>query len=167
MKKQGFRSSGYMYLSVTMWLYFLLKLFLVLNGRSSFNVNCIVMLKKKNLLRLRSATKLYWHFVQMWYLQRTKQSTNRSLHSKLGCLLFSTGSSNSSTTLDGGDGEGKALFFPFQTGKMSERPLHKFCQANSNGFNKKIYIFPLIEHISVNSFENLLLNLQKQGKLTG
>ena len=31
------------------------------------------------------------------------------LHSKLGSLLFSIGSSNSGTTLHGGDGGGKAL----------------------------------------------------------
>jgi len=41
-------------------------------------------------------------------------------HSKLGCLLFSTGSSNSSTPLVGGDGEGKALFFPFQMANVRE-----------------------------------------------
>ena len=34
------------------------------------------------------------------------------LHPKLECLLFSTGSSNSSTKLHGGSGGGKALF-PF------------------------------------------------------
>ena len=37
------------------------------------------------------------------------------LHSKLGCLLFSTGSSNSGTTLHGGDGGGKALLTPFNS----------------------------------------------------
>ena len=33
---------------------------------------------------------------------------------KVGCLLFSIGSSNSGTTLHGGDGEGKAIFPPFE-----------------------------------------------------
>ena len=34
--------------------------------------------------------------------------------SKLGCLLFSLSSSISGTTLHGEDGEGKALFSPFE-----------------------------------------------------
>ena len=42
------------------------------------------------------------------------------IHSKLGCLLFSTGGSNSGTPLNGGGGGGKALFCPFEVGKMSE-----------------------------------------------
>jgi len=42
------------------------------------------------------------------------------LHSKLGCLLFSISSSNSGTTLHGGDGGEEALFFPFEVGKTSE-----------------------------------------------
>ena len=33
------------------------------------------------------------------------------LYSKLGCLLLSVGSSNSGTTLHGGDAGGKALFW--------------------------------------------------------
>ena len=44
------------------------------------------------------------------------------LHSRLRCLLFSIGSSNSGTTLYGGDGGGKALFSPFEVREMSERP---------------------------------------------
>ena len=39
------------------------------------------------------------------------------LHSKLGCLLFSIGSSNISTTLHGGDGGVKAIFPPFEVSK--------------------------------------------------
>ena len=35
------------------------------------------------------------------------------LHSKLRCLLFSIGRLNSSTTLHGGDGGGKAVFSRF------------------------------------------------------
>ena len=41
-----------------------------------------------------------------------------SLHSKLGCLLFSIGSPNSGTTLRGGDGRGKALFSPLEGSKV-------------------------------------------------
>ena len=39
-------------------------------------------------------------------------------HSKLGCSLFSIGSSNISTTLHWGDGGGKARFPPFEVSKM-------------------------------------------------
>ena len=49
------------------------------------------------------------------------------LHSKLGCLLFSTGSSNSSTALHGEDGEGTALFSPFEVSRTSEKPLRAKC----------------------------------------
>ena len=42
------------------------------------------------------------------------------IHSKLGCLLFSIGGSNSGTALNGGDEGGKALFCPFEVGKTSE-----------------------------------------------
>ena len=44
------------------------------------------------------------------------------LHLKLGCLLFSTGSSDSGTTLHGGDGGGNALFSLFHVSKTLERP---------------------------------------------
>ena len=49
------------------------------------------------------------------------------LHSKLGCLLFSIGSSNSSTRLHGGDGGGKALFSPLEGSKASESPFRAKC----------------------------------------
>ena len=39
-----------------------------------------------------------------------KRNYTPSLHSKLECLLFSTGSSNSGTTLNGGDEEGKLYY---------------------------------------------------------
>ena len=42
------------------------------------------------------------------------------LHSKMGCLLFSIGSSNRGTTLHGGVGGRKALFSAFEVGKTSE-----------------------------------------------
>ena len=54
-------------------------------------------------------------------------------HSKLGCLLFSIGGSNSGTTLHWGDGGGRASFSPFEVRKTSESPfrtkcLNKFCR---------------------------------------
>ena len=62
-------------------------------------------------IKLQSATKSLRHCTQTGWLQGTKESIPLfpTLHSKLGCLLFSIGSSNSSTTLHGGDGGGKAL----------------------------------------------------------
>ena len=56
------------------------------------------------------------------------------LNSKLGCLLFSTGSLNSGTTLHGmmdglGGGREKALFPPFEVSKMSERPYVTDCRS--------------------------------------
>ena len=57
------------------------------------------------------------------------------LHSKLGCLLFSKGSSNSTsgTTLHGGNGRGKATFPPLEVRKTSKSPftakcLNSFCR---------------------------------------
>ena len=45
------------------------------------------------------------------------------LHSKLGCLLFSIGSSNIGTTLHGEDGGRKAIFPPFEVSKTSKSPV--------------------------------------------
>ena len=56
------------------------------------------------------------HCVYVW---KIKQSTPLPslLHSKFGCLLFSTGSLNSSTTLHEGVGRGEALFSAFMLAK--------------------------------------------------
>ena len=48
------------------------------------------------------------------------------VHSKVD-LLFSIGSSNSGTTLHGGDGGGKDLFSPFEVSKTSEIPFRAKC----------------------------------------
>ena len=57
-----------------------------------------------------------------WYQAKTiaipELSLPPSLHSKLGCLLFSIGSPNSGTTLRGGDGRGKVLFSPLEGSKV-------------------------------------------------
>ena len=47
----------------------------------------------------------------------------QTLHSKFACLLFSTSSSHSSTTLHGGSGGRKALFSPFEVVKLQKGPL--------------------------------------------
>ena len=51
------------------------------------------------------------------------------LHLKLGCLLFSIGSSNGSTTLHGGSGGWKAKFFPSEVRKTSKSPLRAKCRS--------------------------------------
>ena len=59
---------------------------------------------------------------------KTIHTLTPPLHSKLGCLLFSTGGLNSGTTLHGGDRGRKALLFaPFKVSKMSERPFRAKC----------------------------------------
>ena len=58
---------------------------------------------------------------------KTIQPPISFLNSKLGHLFFSTGSLNSSTTMHGGDGGGKGIFFPFEVYKASERPLSAKC----------------------------------------
>ena len=62
---------------------------------------------------LQSATKLLKHSTQVGQLQRTKEFTPlpQLLHSKLGCLLFSIGSSSSGTTLHGGDAMGEEKLY--------------------------------------------------------
>ena len=47
-----------------------------------------------------------------------------------GCLLFSTGSWNSGTTLHGGGREGKALFFFFKFAKRQRGPLGQSVSTN-------------------------------------
>ena len=61
------------------------------------------------------------------FLPNTVTSENKRihtppLHSKLGCLLFSIGSSNGGTKLHGGDGGGKA-FFPLLKSVKRQKPL--------------------------------------------
>ena len=53
--------------------------------------------------------------VLKWGNFREQKNPHRS---KLECLLFSIGSLNISTTLHGGDGEGKAIFPLFEVSKM-------------------------------------------------
>ena len=69
--------------------------------------------------------------VETLYLNRVTSENKRNytppLHSKLGRLLFSTGSFNSGTTLHGGDWEGKALLYPFKVGKTSKSPFRAKC----------------------------------------
>ena len=64
------------------------------------------------------------------YVWKIKQSTPLPslLHSKFGCLFFSTGSLNSSTTLHEGVGRGEALFSAFMLAKSQRGPLGKMPQ---------------------------------------
>ena len=84
-------------------------------------------------IKLQSATKLLRHYTQIGWRQGTKESIPLlpTLHSKLGCLLFSIGSSNSGTTLHGGDGGGKALhvFSRFEVSKGQFRQFDFFLQV--------------------------------------
>ena len=69
-------------------------------------------------LKLQSATKLLRHRVT----SENKRIHTPPLHSRLRCLLFSIGSSDSGTTLYGGDGGGKALLSPFEVRETSDSP---------------------------------------------
>ena len=60
---------------------------------------------------------------------KTIHSPPPPLHSKLACLLFSSGSLGSSTTLHGDDGGGKALFPPFKLAKLQRGPLGRIVLA--------------------------------------
>ena len=72
------------------------------------------------------------HSTQVGQLQRTEESTPlpQLLHSKLGCLLFSVGNSSSGTTLQGGDGRGKALLSPLEVSKRQKAALGRRVSAN-------------------------------------
>ena len=52
------------------------------------------------------------------------------LHSKLGCLLFSTGSSNSGTTLHGGNGVGKLYYTLLKSVKHNKAPFGRSVSTN-------------------------------------
>ena len=69
--------------------------------------------------------------VETLYSHRVTSENKRNytppLQSKLRCLLFSTGSSNSGTTLHGGDGGGKAIFSPFEV-RNTSKCLSSFCR---------------------------------------
>ena len=72
--------------------------------------------------------------VDTLYSNRVTSENKRNytplLHSKLECLLFSTGSSNSGTTLHGGDGEGKALLYPLKSVKRQKAPFGRSVSTN-------------------------------------
>ena len=80
---------------------------------------------------MQQASTIADKIVETLYSNRVTSENERihtpALHSKLGCLLFSKGSSNSGTTLDegdgGGGGGGKSFFFPFWSQKNVKKPL--------------------------------------------
>ena len=84
-------------------------------------------------LKLQSVTKLLRHRVT----SENKRIHTPPLHSRLRCLLFSIGSSDSSTTLYGGDGGGKALFFPFEVREKSESPFRAIASQIIFDFRSK------------------------------
>ena len=66
-----------------------------------------------------------------------------------------------------GMGKGKLYFSLFKLAKCQRGPCIHFVKQIQMVSTKNIYItFPLMEHISINSFENLLLNLQRSSKET-
>ena len=82
----------------------------VLHFESSTNPTCSKLCKE---------TTIGNKIVETLYSNRVTTEDKKStplphpVHSKLGCLLFSTGSLNSYTTLHGRYGGGKALLSPF------------------------------------------------------
>ena len=65
-------------------------------------------------------------------------SPRYQLQSATKLLLFSKGSSNSGTTLQGGKSGGKALFSSFKVGKTSERPFRANCVRFSVFYKMKL-----------------------------
>ena len=79
---------------------------------------------------MQQASTIADKIVETLYSNRVTSENERihtpALHSKLGCLLFSKGSSNSGTTLYEGDGGGggEELFFPLlKSEKRQKAPL--------------------------------------------
>ena len=78
---------------------------------------------------MQQASTIADKIVQTLYSNRVTSENKRihtpALHSKLGCFLFSKGSSNSGTTLYEGDGGagGKSFFSPFWSQKNIKKPL--------------------------------------------
>ena len=89
--------------------------------------------------------------VETLYSNRVTSENKRNytppLQSKLRCLLFSTGSSNSGTTLHGGDREGKLYYTLLKlvnvkkplSGEVSELILSPHCMG---GWGRKSFIIP-------------------------
>ena len=145
---------------MTMWLYFLLKLFLVLNGLSSFNVNYIVMLKKKSFWGYNQQQNCRDIFFKCGnFREQNNPQTLPSIQSWGICYFLQVAQTAAQHWVKG-MGKEKLYFSLFKLAK---------CQrGHCINFVKQIQmvIFPLIELISINSFENLLLNLQRRNKLT-
>ena len=86
--------------------------------------------KDKSITRLQSATKFLRHCTPVRVTSENKRIHTPlppPLYSKVVCLLFSMGSSNSGTTFRGGDGGGKDLFSPCEVSKTSEIPYRAKC----------------------------------------
>ena len=90
--------------------------------------------------------------VETLYSNRVTSETYEStplpcpLHSKLGCFLFSKGSSNSGTTLHGGDGGGNAIFSPFEVRKTSKSPFRAKCL---NSFCRRMGLWKISEWTNI------------------
>ena len=81
-----------------------------------------------------------------------KRNYTPPLHSKLGCLLFSTGSSNSRTTLHGGDGGGKALYTLLKSVKRNKAPFGRSGSTNfvatlHGGMGKENLYYTLLKSV--------------------
>ena len=148
-----------MYLSVTMWLYFLLKIFLVLNGISSCNVNCIVMLKKKTFWGYNQQQNCRDIFFKCGnFREQNNPQTLPSIQSWGVCCFLQVAQTAAQHWVER-MGKEKLYCSLFKLAKCQRGPCINF------GKQIQMVIFPLIEHICINSFENLLLNLQKRTNL--
>ena len=84
--------------------------------------------RRKNLNRRQNCGDIV--LKQVNFTNKTIHTPPPPLHSKLGCLLFSKGSSNSGTTLHGGEGK-KELYFPLlRSVKRQKVPLGRSISTN-------------------------------------
>ena len=90
-------------------------------------------LKMPTRIRPHNRRKICWDIVlnrEDFKERKTSTPLPCPLHSMLGCLLFSWGSSNSGTTLRGGDGKEKAIFPLFEVRKTSKIPFRTKWHCN-------------------------------------
>ena len=95
--------------------------------------------------------------VETLYLNRVTSENKRNytppLHSKLGRLLFSTGSFNSGTALHGGDGKGKVYYTLSKSAKREKAPFERSVSTNFVAF---LLTLLLIQFKLIDTLDNLV-----------
>ena len=125
-------------------------------------------LKMPTRIRPHNRRKICWDIVlnrEDFKEQKNSTPLPCPLHSKLGFLLFSWGSSNSGTSLHGRDGEKKLHFPVLKSEKRQKSPLGRSYVATTNQRWREIEacFSNSIIHITLKAFQFIALSSRSSG----